>query len=868
MACLTHLNIDHRLLDYRKLRELSVDKTLGPRGLCGFYYERAQNIVLDNTQSTNTFLHEFGHHLDYQFLHRWPSIGTPKDRLYTDDKKIESGRRGMIEEYQEGKSRALKFLGEDITKFKSDAPPLGGIVDAKVPSFYAIHDSREWFAESFMRYANPNHHDALKKLCPKTFAHIDNMVHGKYFKAEEPKQWGESQTKESGVKGMKWHHKKSRGWGPSGERSGKDTDDYRFEKAAVKIESDSHITKNDLSNPGLYVSSRPLGSLFMDMVLNGGAEESGLGPGLDKSDYVEYISNARSIVSSLSNSAESAIGKLTYGEASSLAAGLNGVDYNHQREYPDAERLVAAKIGSRKVAAELAKARNKFADLRDKKTGNMSSGNDTDVVPKEHHNFLTKSGWKRDSLGGPVYEKGPYDAHIDSDGSWKVFDTRMSRNNPDRMKKGKDLSSLKAHLGETKESGLRESYPRKQRAERRAAKRSAWGGGKHVDFGKFHHVEDRTKGDRTTSRWKSAHGHTVEFRRSHDGKRARVRQIIKHSNGKMSSFKAFSGSAQKAAKFLKGHYDINQPRDAHGRWTATGGAGKSGSKIKGPGYRPPQDGKIERAKGALVPAPENRAEWPDHIKKLVVPPAWHDVRISMDPDADLLVVGKDSKNRRQSKYNPKFVGTQTATKFARIKKLLDDKPEIESKLKPLLRSKSEDIRDHAAALNLIMKTGIRPGTTRETGAEKKSYGATTLLGKHVVKEGGEIHVKFTGKKGVLNDVVIRDPKLAADLHSRARDAGPKEPIFHNVNSGSLLGFLRENLGGKEYKTKDFRTLLGTAMAMKIIEKSEEPTDKKSYKKAVNKVVDQVASQLCNTRVIVLQSYIHPIAWAKWKEKIK
>ena len=50
-------------------------------------------------------------------------------------------------------------------------------------------------------------------------------------------------------------------------------------------------------------------------------------------------------------------------------------------------------------------------------------------------------------------------------------------------------------------------------------------------------------------------------------------------------------------------------------------------------------------RAGLHAAPENRESWPDHVKRLKIPPGWRDVKYSADPDADLLVLAKDAKGR-------------------------------------------------------------------------------------------------------------------------------------------------------------------------------------------------------------------------------
>lgn len=277
-------------------------------------------------------------------------------------------------------------------------------------------------------------------------------------------------------------------------------------------------------------------------------------------------------------------------------------------------------------------------------------------------------------------------------------------------------------------------------------------------------------------------------------------------------------------------------------------------------------GETERPRqraGGLIDAPADRAAWPQHIKALRVPPAWTDVKINPNADAELLVVGKDSKGRRQAVYSAKFAAEQAAAKFARIKELDQKFESIEQQNRANQSNPDKAIRAHADCMALIMALGIRPGSESDTGAATKAYGATTLLGKHVVTEDGKMYLRFTGKKGVAIDLRVTDRNLMPMLKKRAKKASFNGPLFPEVSDGSLLKYAHLFDGGG-FKTKDFRTLLATKSAMNAISKQPAPTDAKSYKKAVRAVAVDVARRLGNTPVIALQSYINPAVFSGWR----
>jgi phage-related protein (TIGR01555 family) len=265
---------------------------------------------------------------------------------------------------------------------------------------------------------------------------------------------------------------------------------------------------------------------------------------------------------------------------------------------------------------------------------------------------------------------------------------------------------------------------------------------------------------------------------------------------------------------------------------------------------------------ALSSAPADRDSWPDHVKALKLPPAWTDVKINKDPAAALQATGKDSKGRTQYVYSAAHRETQAGLKFARIRELSQKFDKVLSQNSDNMKSNDSEIADHAEVTHVIMKTGIRPGSDTDTKAEVQAYGATTLQGRHVSVSGDKVRLRFTGKKGVKIDIPVTDPKAAAILKQRAESAGPKGRLFPNVTQQSLLEY-SHSLNGGGFKTKDFRTLVGTQIAEAEVAKIKQPTSESAYKKAVKSVAAVVSQVLGNTPTVALQSYISPHVFAPW-----
>ena len=253
---------------------------------------------------------------------------------------------------------------------------------------------------------------------------------------------------------------------------------------------------------------------------------------------------------------------------------------------------------------------------------------------------------------------------------------------------------------------------------------------------------------------------------------------------------------------------------------------------------------------------------PPHVAKLSIPPAWKNVVYDPNPKSDKVVMGTDSKGREIRIYSNNYRVMRAEQKFARVKELVSKLDTVVSQNKTNLKNPEKN--EAASALAVIASTGIRPGSETDTKAEKQAYGATTLEGRHVVQKSGEVRLQFTGKKGVSLDIPVRDPAVAKLLIQRKKAAGSSGKLF-NVDAKALLEYTK-TLDGGGFKTKDFRTALGTKTAMEEMTRFPTPKTDKEYRKSVMAVAKVVSEKLGNTPVIALQSYIAPAVFSKWQTK--
>lgn len=322
----------------------------------------------------------------------------------------------------------------------------------------------------------------------------------------------------------------------------------------------------------------------------------------------------------------------------------------------------------------------------------------------------------------------------------------------------------------------------------------------------------------------------------------------------------------KLARHDEAFDESDHPRDEDGKFTSGSGASGAGSDVSETASTKAE----HSARGRLQPTKivdgkrvrEDGAALPEHIQKLKLPPAWTDVRYSEDASAALQATGKDSKGRVQSVYSAEHAMKQAAQKFARVDAMAKEFPALQSQNDKAREASDPHVRDSADCLALIMATGVRPGSDDDTGAEKKAYGATTLEGRHVVVERNDVYLRFTGKKGVSLNLKM-PASVVPMLTERAKKAGADGRLFPATSDKRLLEHTHSLDDGK-FKTKDFRTHLGTKTAATIVSKTKPvPVDDKSYKAAVKKVAIEVSKVLGNTPLIALQSYINPAVFSEW-----
>lgn len=215
-----------------------------------------------------------------------------------------------------------------------------------------------------------------------------------------------------------------------------------------------------------------------------------------------------------------------------------------------------------------------------------------------------------------------------------------------------------------------------------------------------------------------------------------------------------------------------------------------------------------------------------------------------------------------------------AKKENRAVRLMKDKKKIIKKLEGFIkRGNGETFQARVSyACLLILDTGMRVGNENSSegfvstnkyseffNKNVKTYGATTMLGKHISKRNGVLHFNFLGKKCMENTFTTTNKVLI-----KYRRVVEKDELYLGVSDYDLRKFIKKYIG-RNYSPKDFRTMKANEMFLEFQPTwVEEKTS--ARKKQLRDTIEQVAIKLNHTMAICRKAYISPVAITNFIEQ--
>jgi DNA topoisomerase-1 len=251
------------------------------------------------------------------------------------------------------------------------------------------------------------------------------------------------------------------------------------------------------------------------------------------------------------------------------------------------------------------------------------------------------------------------------------------------------------------------------------------------------------------------------------------------------------------------------------------------------------------------------------IRTLGIPPAYDNVWICLDPQGHLQATGIDARQRKQYRYHPDWQALRSDRKFDQLIQFGEALPNIRRRISRDLNSGAESERGILAALAMLLDLAHLRVGNMTYARENKTFGATTLLKRHLSIKPDRVELKFIAKGGRKVQRTLKHPRLQhmleqiADLPGRRLFAWKDvDGTSHSIDSGKLNAYLAE-AAGFAVSAKTFRTWGGSLAAfnraIQILGNGEVPTRKS--------LCEAAAVELHNTPAICRKSYIHPAVLA-------
>lgn len=259
--------------------------------------------------------------------------------------------------------------------------------------------------------------------------------------------------------------------------------------------------------------------------------------------------------------------------------------------------------------------------------------------------------------------------------------------------------------------------------------------------------------------------------------------------------------------------------------------------------------------GKLLTDPEEKRR----IAALGLPPAYENVWICMDPQGHLQATGYDARGRKQYRYHAAWQSHRSELKYDQLIRFGETLPRIRRRIERDLALGLDRPEAVVAAIVALMDAAHLRVGNRAYAKENRTYGATTLLKRHMKLSDEAVTLRFTAKGGKKVSHTIKHPRLQrifeeiADLPGRQLFSWPDEDgVPHPVDSGRLNAYLAE-VAGFPVSAKTFRTWGGTLAGFGAVWR----TIKDGQKPKVKLICQAASERLHNTPAVCRSSYIHP-----------
>src|SRR5580700_5385685 len=172
------------------------------------------------------------------------------------------------------------------------------------------------------------------------------------------------------------------------------------------------------------------------------------------------------------------------------------------------------------------------------------------------------------------------------------------------------------------------------------------------------------------------------------------------------------------------------------------------------------------------------------ISALVIPPAWKDVWISVDPLGHIQATGVDSRGRTQYRYHQLWREQRDTQKFAHMLRFASALPALRTAtMHDLTRRGMNRERVVASAVRLIDLGLFRIGGERYAELDHH-YGATTLEKRHVTVTKEGLLFDYVAKEGKHRAITVTDEAVLPIVRELARSDNGLDTLFSWPDGGT------------------------------------------------------------------------------------
>lgn len=256
-----------------------------------------------------------------------------------------------------------------------------------------------------------------------------------------------------------------------------------------------------------------------------------------------------------------------------------------------------------------------------------------------------------------------------------------------------------------------------------------------------------------------------------------------------------------------------------------------------------------------------------YLAKLKTPPKYSSVAIYYPVNSHkLLYSGIDQAGRQQCIYAPAWKNKAKRQYFCNLAEFGKQLPKINAELNSLLSNKKfSKNKQIALILKIVTLCHFRVGNARY---EKlyNSHGIATIQKKHIKLDSKtkSFHIKFVGKKGVLNYCLIDSPTLYKTMSQLLSTRKPDDHLFTYQEKGETLRIKAVHINkwlkkfDKSFSSKMFRTFATNVLLLdRMKEKNPKGLSLAQRKKNIVQFMKEVSSLVHNTPCICNKDYANP-----------